>query len=89
MTPSLVEQGYRGHGVVSAQGFQIAVASPNVTAEQTRATFIPVFEAAHSLPDLSVQNSTFVLQDWLDFCQLLSFSPSDVGIPTEPGLGYW
>jgi FAD/FMN-containing dehydrogenase len=87
MTPSLVEQGYGGYVIVSAQGVQFAVGSPNATAEQTRATFLPLFEAAHSLPGLSAQNGTAVSQYWLDFFLLLSSSTRDVGIPTE--LSSW
>ena len=85
ITPSLVEQGYGGYGVVSTQGFQIVVVSPNVTAKQTRATFLPLFEFAHSLPGLSVQNLTFVSQDWLEF--FLLPGPPVVGIPNE--LSSW
>jgi len=55
LTPSLVEQGYGGYGGVSIKSLQFSVISPNVTAEQTIATFSPLFEFAHSLPGLSVQ----------------------------------
>jgi hypothetical protein len=39
LTPSLVEQGYGGYGGGNTDQFQLLVISPNVTAEQTQATF--------------------------------------------------
>ena len=83
LTPSLVEQGYGGYSGVSVQGVMFSVLSPKVTAEQTNATFHPLFEFAHSLPGLSVQNATVVFEDWLQpFIALFSAIP-DVGLPAE------
>ncbi len=83
LTPSLVEQGYGGYSGVSVQGVQFCVLSPKRTAEQTIATFLPLFELAHSLPGLSVHNSTAVFEDWLEpFVALFSAIP-DVGLPSE------
>ena len=89
LTPSLVEQGYGGYGSrVSAQ-IQLLVMSPNVTAEQTQATFLPLFEFAASQPGLSVENSTTVYQDFLSWYQFVSAVTiaNQVGIPTE--LSSW
>jgi len=84
LTPSLVEQGYGGYSGFTVQGFQFFVLSPNVTAEQTNATFLPLFEFAHSLPGLSVQNATLLLQDWLKFFDpLISSESRPVGVPKE------
>jgi len=82
MTPSLVEQGYGGYGGTSLQGFQFALVSPNATAEQTRVTFLPLFDLARSLPGLSVQSLT-VSQDWVEFFTALAVGVPDVGFPTE------
>jgi len=88
LTPSLIEQGYGGYSGVSIQGFQFYVLSPNVTAEQTNATFFPLFEFAHSLPGLSVQNATAVFEDWLKFFDpLISGGAPPVGVPME--LSSW
>jgi len=83
LTPSLVEQGYGGYSGVSAEGLQFSVLSPNVTGEQTNATFLPLFELAHSLPGLSVQNSTAVFQDWLQFFVPQFSANVDAGFSTE------
>jgi len=84
LTPSLVEQGYGGYASgVSVQGFQFYVLSPNVTAEQTNATFFPLFEFAHSLPGLSIQNSTAVFQDWFQFFAPQYAAIPDAGFPLE------
>ena len=87
LTPSLVEQGYGGYGGVSVEGLQFAVLSPNVTAEQTNATFFPLFAFAHSLPGLSVQNSTAVFEDWLQLFLPLTVSGDDGGFAVE--LSSW
>jgi hypothetical protein len=88
LTPSLVEQGYGGYGgngLSPEGGFQFVVLSPNVTSEQTKATFRPLFEFAHSLPGLSVQNATLVVPYWLRlFDTMVS---DDVGVPSE--LSSW
>jgi FAD/FMN-containing dehydrogenase len=81
LTPSLVEQGYGGYGLGFGGAFQFLVLSPNVTAEQTKATFGPLFEFAHSLPGLSVQNETLVVQDWLRLFDPLGLD--DAGVPSE------
>jgi hypothetical protein len=87
VTPSLVKQGYGGYCSGSINEFQFFVVSPNVTGEQTRTTFLPLFEFAHSLPGLSVQNGTVMLQDWLQFFTDLAASVPDVGFPVE--LSSW
>ena len=84
LTPSLVEQGYGGFTSVYPDQIGFFVLSPNVTAEQTSATFLPLFELAISQPGLSVENFTFVYQDfwgWYDF--LLANIPPQVGDPAE------
>lgn len=63
LTPLLVEQGNGGYGSGSVDGFQLTVLSPNVTANQTQATFLPFFEFLHAQPGLSVQNGTRLFQD--------------------------
>ena len=83
LTPSLIEQGYGGYIGVSVQGFQLYLLSPNVTAEQTNATFFPLFEFAHSLPGFSVQNSTAVFEDWLQFFAPMSAALPETGFPVE------
>jgi hypothetical protein len=84
LTPSLVEQGYGGYGSGSAEQIQLLVLSPNVTAEETQATFLPLFEFAASQPGLSVENSTTVYQDfwsWYEF--IFSITSDQVGDPSE------
>jgi len=67
LTPLLAKQGYAGFCAVSVNSFQMSVASPNVTANETQATFLPFFEFAHSQPGLSVQNGTQLIPDWWQF----------------------
>ena len=58
--------------------------SPNVTAEETQATFLPLFELAASQPGVSVQNSTVVYQDFWGWYETLFVTSGEaVGIPTE------
>jgi len=86
LTPLLVEQGYGGYGSGSVDGFQLTVLSPNVTANQTQATFLPFFEFAHSQPGLSVHNGTQLFQNWWDFYDDLVASVDSqfgVGFPHE------
>jgi len=86
LTPLLSEQGYGGYGSGSANGFQLTVLSPNVTANQTQTTFRPFFEFAHSQPGLSVQNGTKLFQDWSQFYDGLIASLDNqfgVGFPVE------
>jgi len=84
MTPSLVDQGYGGYCFIFAGQIQLGFLSPNVTAEETRATFLPFFEFAASQPGLSVENFTVVYQDfWSWFETLFVGSGETVGIPTE------
>jgi FAD/FMN-containing dehydrogenase len=83
LTPSLVEQGYGGYGSRSAEGFQFAVLSPKVTAEQTRATFSPLFDFAHSQPGLSVANQTVVFQDFWEYYVADSSTDGQVGLSGE------
>ena len=85
LTPSLVEQGFGGYGNGDNSSFLFFVISPNVTMEQTNATFLPLFELAHSQPGLSVTNTTTTLfPDFSSFYEPL-FSNIDglVGVPTE------
>ena len=84
LTPSLVEQGYGGVGYGNSSAFLILVLSPNVTMEQNNATFLPLFEFAHSQPGLSVENATVPYPDFSSFYEPL-FANSDglVGAPTE------
>ena len=84
LTPSLVEQGYGGYGSVSINQIQLIVLSPNVTAEQTNATFHPLFEFAISQPGLSVVNFTIPYQDfWSFYDPLFTTSNGLVGVPSE------
>ena len=84
LTPSLVEQRYGGYGGGSTEQIQLFVISPNVTAEQTQATFLPLFEFAASQPGLSVENSTTVYQDfWTWYRSLFTNSGDQVGITAE------
>ena len=85
LTPSLVEQGYGGYARGSTDRIQFTFLSPNVTAEQTQATFLPLFEFAVSRPGLSVLNSTVPYQDFWAFYDPL-YTTSDgtsVGNPNE------
>ena len=88
LTPSLVEQGYGGYGLAFAGQVQLFVLSPNVTAEQTQATFLPLFEFAASQPGLSVDNSTAVYQDFWSWYESLPATFTNlVGVPHE--LSSW
>ena len=84
LTPSLVEQGYGGYGGGTTDQLQFFVLSPNVTANQTLATFSPLFEFAASQPGFSVQNETVVFQDFWEFYNP-AFNSTDgqVGVPSE------
>ena len=83
LTPSLVEQGYGGCSSIIAGQFQLFLLSPNVTAEQTQATFLPLFEFAASQPGLSVENSTMVYQDFWSFYETAFTNGEMVGAPVE------
>ena len=83
LTPSLVEQGYGGYSGGSAELFQFFVLSPNVTGEQTNATFRPLFEFAHSQPGLAVMNETVVFEDWWQFYDNAYSRDGQVGVPNE------
>ena len=84
LTPSLVEQGYGGYFSILTGRILLLVISPNVTAEETQATFLPLFELAASQPGVSVQNSTTVYQDFQSWYESPFFAPGDVaGIPFE------
>jgi len=84
LTPSLVEQSYGGYGGGSIDQIQFFVLSPNVTAEQTQATFLPLFEFAASQPGLSIQNYTIVFQDfWAFYEPIWAASDGQVGVPEE------
>ena len=84
LTPSLVEQGYGGYGNGSTAGFELLVLSPNVTMEQTNATFLPLFEFAHSQPGLSVVNATVLYPDFWSFYETTAANSDGlVGSPGE------
>ena len=83
LTPSLIEQGYGGYGFGSVDSILFFVLSPNVTPAQTQATFLPLFEFAHSQPGLSVQNGTIPFGDWWQFYEALFSSDGQVGKPSE------
>ena len=88
LTPSLVEQGYGGYGGGATDQISLAVVSPNVTAEQTQATFLPLFEFAHSQPGLSAGNETVLYQDfWSWYEPLFTTSDNQVGVPAA--LSSW
>ena len=82
LIPSLIEHGYGGYGFGTTEQIQLFVMSPNVTAEQTQATFSPLFEFAISQPGFSVENSTFLYQDFWEPYDLLS-THGQVGVPNE------
>jgi len=67
LTPSLVEQGYGGYGGGSIDQLQFFALSPNVTAEETQATFTPLFDFALSQEGFQVQNHTVVFEDFWKF----------------------
>ena len=84
LTPSLVEHGYGGYCNIFAGQIRLSALSPNVTAEETQATFLPLFEFVASQPGVSVQNSTAVFQDlWGWYESLLAITGELVGIPVE------
>jgi len=83
LTPSLVEQGYGGSSFRISDQILFSVMSPNVTAEQTQATFSPLFEFAISLPGVSVENSTILYQDFWEFYDPIGATDGLVGVPTE------
>ena len=88
LTPSLVEQGYGGYGGIFAGLIVLFVASPNVTAEETQATFLPLFEFVASQPGVSAVNSTAVYQDALSCYETIApFLGNVVGVPNE--LSSW
>ena len=88
LTPSLAEQGYGGYGVASASQIILLFTSPDVTIEQTQATFLPLFEFAASQPGLSVENHTEVYQDSGSWSETVSVLPNNViAIPVE--LSSW
>jgi len=84
LTPSLVEQGYGGYcGIVAGQ-IVLFVTSPNVTAEETQATFLPFFEFAAAQPGISVENYTVVYQDFWSWYETLFVASGEVvGMPAE------
>ena len=84
LTPSLVEQGYGGYGGIIAGQIALFFTSPNVTAEETQATFLPLFELTASQPGLSVENYTVVYQDFWSWYETLFVASGEVvGIPAE------
>ena len=85
LTPSLVEQGYGGYGSGTSAQIALLVMSPNVTAEQTQATFLPLFEFAASQPGLSVENSTTIYQDFWSWYQstVATTTSEQAGVPGE------
>ena len=88
LTPSLVEQGYGGYGNVSTGWFQLLVLSPNVTMEQTNATFLPLFEFAHSQPGLSVENATVQFPDFPTVYETL-FDTGDGEVASPVEISSW
>ena len=87
LTPSLVEQGYGGYGGYSSgspEQLTLTVLSPNATAEQTNATFHPLFEFAISQPGLSVENGTILYNDfWSFYDPLFATGDGQVGGSVE------
>jgi len=83
ITPSLIEQGYGGYSGGAADQILFFVLSPNVTAEQTQATFLPLFDFAISQPGFSVENYTIVFQDFWQFNDALYSRDAQVGVPNE------
>ena len=84
LTPPLVKQGYGGYGGTFSGQIVFAVASPNVTAEETQNTFLPLFEFVASQPGISVKNATAVYQDtrsWYESLPPLPIMP--IGAPSE------
>ena len=84
LAPSLVERGYGGYFTLFSGQISLSFLSPNVTAEETQATFLPLFELAASQPGVLVQNSTVVYQDFWGWYETLFVASGEaVGIPTE------
>ena len=88
LTPSLIDQGYGGYIRGTVDQIALIVLSPNVTAEQTQATFLPLFEFAASQPGLTVENATVLFQDFSTFYDSLLLVIDDgtvamVGVPNE------
>ena len=84
LTPSLVDQGYGGYSGGGSNQFQLLTASPNATAEQTNATFRPLFDLALSLPGFTVQNYTVTFPDfWALYEPLWGSTDGQVGVPNE------
>ena len=79
LTPSLLEQGYGGYILGTTSQFQLFLVSPNVTAEENQATFLPLFEFAASQPDLLLQNSTALYQDFWEFYDSLTATDTLAG----------
>ena len=78
-TPSLVDQGYGGYVLGNANQIALTVLSPNVTAEQTQATFLPLFEFTASQPGLSVENYTVLYQDFWGYYDPVFTGDGQVG----------
>ena len=84
LTPSLVEQGYGGYGGGFNNQIHFSVLSPNLTAEQTKATFLPLFDFAVSQPGFQVENETVLFQDfWQFYDALFTGNDGQVGVPSE------
>ena len=84
LTPSLVEQGFGGYGGGYTEQFQLLLLSPNVTIEHTQATFLPLFEFAHSQPGFSIENLTVPYQDfWSWYEPFFTTTDGQVGTPSE------
>ena len=84
LTPTLVEQGYGGYGGGATEQVQFFVISPNVTAEQTQATFLPLFDFALSQPGFQVENYTILFQDlWQFYETIYAGRDAQVGVPSE------
>ena len=79
LTPSLVDLGFGGYGFGAPGTVQLFLLSPNVTLEQTQATFRPLFEFLHSQPGLTVDNETVLLQNIWQFYNNLPPSVSNGG----------
>ena len=83
LIPSLVEQGYGGYGDAFPEQVEFIFLSPNVTAKQNNATFLPLFEFAISQPGLSVENSTVQYQDFWSWYETSTNVDAQVGAPAE------
>jgi len=84
LTPSLVEQGYGGYAGTVGGLIALLVISPNVTVEQTQATFLPLFEFVASQPGVFVINSTAVYQDAQSWYETINpLLGNLVGVPSE------